>query len=147
MTALWHEQQREIRSGETTLEAFLEGVAGHIGQEVARAGTAEIRVAATGPACPACTKGVMKRRKGSKGEFMGCSRYPDCRHTADAPGGAPDAAKRAGKSAKRATKKVAKKASTTGGRTTGSTTKRAGTKRRAAGTRPGPDGTPPGGGP
>ena len=90
MTALWHEQQQEIRRGDTTLEAFLEGVAGHVRQEVARAGTAEIRVAATGPACPACAKGVMKRRQGSKGEFMGCSRYPDCRHTADVPG-APDA--------------------------------------------------------
>ena len=83
MTALWHEQQEEIRRGETTLEAFLEGVARHVGEEVRRAGTAEIRVAATGPACPACTKGVMKRRRGSKGEFMGCSRYPECRHTAD----------------------------------------------------------------
>lgn len=86
MTALWHEQQERIRGGEMTLEAFLDGVARHVGEEVARAGSAPIRVVATGPSCPACAKGVMKVRKGPKGTFLGCSRYPDCRHTAEVEG-------------------------------------------------------------
>jgi len=85
MTALWHEQQERIRSGEMTLRDFLDGVALHIGDEVARAGSAPIRVVATGPACPVCNQGVMKARKGAKGAFLGCSCYPDCRHTADIP--------------------------------------------------------------
>ncbi len=83
MTALWHEQQERIRGGEMTLEAFLEGVAAHVEEEVARASSAPIRVNATGPACPACSKGVMKERKGPKGAFLGCSRYPECRHTGE----------------------------------------------------------------
>jgi len=38
--------------------------------------------------CPACgssdaikPKGVLKKRKGTFGEFLGCSRYPNCKYT------------------------------------------------------------------
>ena len=132
MTALWHEQQEEIRRGETTLEAFLDGVAVHIRQEVARAGTAEIRVAATGPACPACAKGVMKRRHGSKGEFMGCSRYPDCRHTADVVGASGATDRPAPDGAKGARARGAAKARATGSSGAKARTKRAATKTTTA---------------
>ena len=82
MTALWHEQQDQIRRGETTLEAFLRGVGAFIAEEVVQAREAELAIGAkSGPVCPACTKGVMGTREGPKGPFLGCSRYPDCRHT------------------------------------------------------------------
>lgn len=45
----------------------------------------QARVAArdTGtPACPACGK-PMRRRHSKKGDFWGCSGYPDCRGTLD----------------------------------------------------------------
>ena len=32
------------------------------------------------PECPVC-KGEMIKRKGSKGEFWGCSKYPNCKGT------------------------------------------------------------------
>lgn len=82
MTALWHEQQDQIRRGETTLEAFLHEVGAFIAKEVVAAREARLVIGpASGPVCPACTRGVMGRRRGPTGAFMGCSRYPDCRHT------------------------------------------------------------------
>lgn len=35
-----------------------------------------------GKDCPECSDGKMVKRKGSKGDFYGCSNYPNCRHTA-----------------------------------------------------------------
>ena len=82
MTALWHEQQDQIRRGETTLESFLQGVGTFIAEEVARAREATLALgAASGPVCPGCTRGVIGRRKGPTGPFLGCSRYPECRYT------------------------------------------------------------------
>jgi ssDNA-binding Zn-finger/Zn-ribbon topoisomerase 1 len=34
--------------------------------------------------CPRCGKGEMVEKSGKKGQFYGCSRYPDCRHTQNA---------------------------------------------------------------
>lgn len=31
--------------------------------------------------CPACGEGLLIPRQGRYGEFLGCTRYPDCRHT------------------------------------------------------------------
>lgn len=35
-----------------------------------------------GNVCPDCQIGTMKLRKGPKGQFLGCSAYPNCKHTA-----------------------------------------------------------------
>lgn len=35
---------------------------------------------ATTPSCPQCGAG-MKSRRGSRGDFLGCTRYPECRGT------------------------------------------------------------------
>jgi len=31
--------------------------------------------------CPECKNGFLQLRKGPYGKFLGCSNYPDCRHT------------------------------------------------------------------
>lgn len=31
--------------------------------------------------CPECSTGYLIIREGSNGEFLGCSNFPDCRHT------------------------------------------------------------------
>ena len=41
------------------------------------------------PTCPQCDS-PMRPRRGSKGPFLGCVRYPDCRGTRPTPDGAPD---------------------------------------------------------
>lgn len=35
--------------------------------------------------CPSCKKGRLVLRKGAKGEFYGCSNYPNCKHTEELP--------------------------------------------------------------
>ncbi len=37
-----------------------------------------------GDPCPQCGDGEMRLRRGSRGAFLGCSRYPECRSTASA---------------------------------------------------------------
>ncbi|MCK8824863.1 type I DNA topoisomerase [Fuchsiella alkaliacetigena] len=32
--------------------------------------------------CPECESGILRKRKGSRGPFLGCSNYPKCKHTA-----------------------------------------------------------------
>ena len=35
-----------------------------------------------GRGCPACKKGLLKKRRGKFGLFLGCNRFPDCKMTA-----------------------------------------------------------------
>src|SRR5690606_3901734 len=41
----------------------------------------EKAVEADGKPCPTCKEGVLKLRKSLYGSFLGCSRYPKCKHT------------------------------------------------------------------
>lgn len=91
MTALWHEQQEQIKAGQMTMQQFVEGVAEHIAQEIERIKTEGVKVsAAVGPECPTCGKGSLQRRKGKNGFFWGCSVYPDCKATFPDKRGKPD---------------------------------------------------------
>lgn len=82
MTALWHEQQEQIKAGQMTMQEFVGGVAEHVAQEIERIKSEGIKVtAATGPECPICKKGTLSRRKGKNGFFWGCTSYPDCKAT------------------------------------------------------------------
>lgn len=98
MTALWHEQQEEIKAGTLSMEAFVEGVANHVAGEVEKIKAQGIKVeAAQGPKCPTCGEGVLARRPGKHGFFWGCSRYPDCKTIVPDKKGKPDTAKKAPK--------------------------------------------------
>ena len=89
MTALWHEQQKQIERGETSIQAFLTGVGDYLREEIDRIGREGVRIAeSSAPPCTACGKGRLITRKGPKGLFRGCSQYPDCRATADHEGAA-----------------------------------------------------------
>jgi len=94
MTALWHEQQEQIRQGAMTLEQFVDGVAEHVAGEIERIKAEGVQIeAASGPECPECGEGVLRRRKGSKGHFWGCNRYPECKATRPDKGGKPQMTK------------------------------------------------------
>jgi len=91
MTALWHEQQEDIRDGKMTMQAFVDSVSEQVATEVNRIKSEGIQVnAAQGEACPTCQKGVLTRRKGKKGFFWGCSAYPECKTTCVDKRGKPD---------------------------------------------------------
>lgn len=102
VTALWEDQLAAIERGEVTAEAFLaqqsQSIAGHI--EKARGTTVKLAGAPQraakmpppppidghGSACPACGQGAMQTRQAKAGKFkgqsfLGCSRYPDCKHS------------------------------------------------------------------
>jgi len=101
MTALWHEQQEQIKAGEMTMEQFVQGVRDYVNEEVARIKNTGIKVkAASGPACPECGNGTLIRRKGENGYFWGCSAYPDCKASR------PDVAGKPGKKKVRETANV-----------------------------------------
>jgi len=98
MTALWHEQQEQIRQGALSLDQFIDGVAQHVATEIERIKKQGVEVTAgAGPQCPSCGKGTLRRRKGKNGHFWGCSAYPDCKTTFPDKRGKPDTAKKAPK--------------------------------------------------
>jgi len=91
MTALWHEQQEQIRAGEMTREEFVSGVVAYVSQEIERIKSEGVKVtAATGPECPTCKSGTLNRRKEKSGFFWGCSAYPECKATFPDKRGKPD---------------------------------------------------------
>ena len=89
MTALWHEQQDMIRSGVMSCDEFVDEVAEYVANQVRAVkasvpkGAAPIKksVQGSGITCPICDEGELVKRKGKKGNFWGCNRYPDCKKT------------------------------------------------------------------
>lgn len=102
VTALWEDQLAAIEKGEVTAEAFLAqqsaSIAGHIekarGTVVKLAGAPQrapkspppAPIEGHGSACPACSEGTMQTRAVKAGKFkgqsfLGCSRFPDCKHS------------------------------------------------------------------
>lgn len=89
MTALWHEQQELIRSGVMTCAEFVTGVEQYVSSQIrsVKASVAEAPTNIKKPAegsgidCPSCGTGEIVKRKGKKGHFWGCNKYPGCEHT------------------------------------------------------------------
>lgn len=106
MTAAWEVLMRGIESGEGTLERFLGVQAKWIGATVdairgapmalpaaersvptaapgakrSRGGSGRARATSVSDKdCPQCGRSMV-RRKGARGEFLGCSGFPECRH-------------------------------------------------------------------
>lgn len=83
LTAVNERALKEIEAGRTAIGAFLEGQVAFVRQRVAQAADGAMQMAgAAGPECPTCKQGFLRRIKGSKGFFWGCSRYKeDCKAT------------------------------------------------------------------
>ncbi len=81
-TALWEQALEDIAEGRGDMAAFLERQGQWVRALVAqvRQGAATIEASGTQHACPACGK-PMRRRKGKKGWFWGCTGFPECRRT------------------------------------------------------------------
>lgn len=102
MTALWEASMDEIEAGRATVDRFLEMQASYIGKTIDKiravpltlpdppgakkksfgGGNGAPRKPAepAGKDCPKCGKPMMKRGS-TKGPFLGCSNYPECKHT------------------------------------------------------------------
>jgi DNA topoisomerase-3 len=87
MTALWEATLRKIQDGQASLESFLKAVRGQLGELVERArsvGAIQLPGVETRPCTAPGCPGVLRVRGGKTGSFWACSRYPDCRQTAQA---------------------------------------------------------------
>ena len=90
MTAIWHEQQKEIKTSDD-VKKFIKGMLdGMVNPEVNRFKSTQFKVATFD--CPKCGR-FMRRRKGDNGFWWGCSGYNDeqnpCKHSMDDVGGKP----------------------------------------------------------
>lgn len=79
MTALWEQALDEVAAGRLSLNDFLQRQVEWTRKLVSQGGQqrVSIRVPPT-PPCPLCG-GKTRLRKGQKGDFWGCHRYPDCK--------------------------------------------------------------------
>ncbi|MFC2973859.1 DNA topoisomerase III [Azotobacter bryophylli] len=78
-TAVWEQALDLIESGQLSLEAFVAKQSTWITSLVNRCSTMTLSIKLPpSPACPLCGA-PMSRRKGTKGEFWSCSKYPDCK--------------------------------------------------------------------
>ena len=82
MTALWHAEQERIEAGEQDVETFISDLMAYLQAEIEALKEMGLAIQApSGPACPVCNQGVLRKRKGKAGVFWGCNRYPDCAAT------------------------------------------------------------------
>jgi len=92
LTALFERSMQEIEAGEQSVEALVGSAADLAATLVLSAAEAEIgAIRSKGDvACPVCGSGVLRKRKGPKGPFWGCNRYPVCKTTFPDKKGKPD---------------------------------------------------------
>lgn len=85
MTALWEQALDEVAAGRMRLEDFMTRQTGWTQQLVAQglAQNVAIRIPPT-PACPLCG-GKTRLRRGEKGAFYSCEKYPGCKGVVNSP--------------------------------------------------------------
>jgi len=94
-TAHWESCLESVRRGEADPKAFLDELRGQIATLIQPGEPSRDRTLETGADrpqkihCPRC-RASMRRRSGPHGDFMSCSRFPDCRGTRPADEPLPD---------------------------------------------------------
>ena len=90
LTALWHEQQKEIELGGKETLDFLNELVDTVKGHVEEIKSGELNIVVDGHDCPVCKQGLLIRRKGKFGYFWPCNRYPECESSFRDKGGKPD---------------------------------------------------------
>ena len=88
-TAVWEKELEDVAKGTLTLEDFSRKQEQSLSELLAQAKKVAITASPKTVLCPECGK-PMRRRKGKKGFFWGCTGYPDCSATAPDNHGKPD---------------------------------------------------------
>lgn len=77
MTAIWHQQQMQIENGTLDHIEFIKGLVNYVGKQIEHLkinGITGLNIKAYG--CPECGK-ILRRIKGTKGYFWGCSAFKE----------------------------------------------------------------------
>ncbi|MGR5298463.1 DNA topoisomerase III [Vibrio mediterranei] len=77
ISAMWAEKQAFIKSGEFTVEAFIQDVDHYIAERIDALVQHGINITANTVPCPACGKALIPRT-GKYGKFWSCTGYPEC---------------------------------------------------------------------
>ena len=88
-TAIWEDKLHSMSEGDGTLEDFLAAQVKFTSELCEAATHAHFAEAEVPFKCPKCGAALV-RRKGKRGDFWGCSAYPDCRTTFEDADGKPD---------------------------------------------------------
>ncbi len=88
-TAVWEAELDQVSDGTLSLGDFIDHQTATINAMLEDAKSAHIEASKNSILCPKCGK-PLKRRKGPKGFFWGCSGYPDCKTTFPDKKGKPD---------------------------------------------------------
>lgn len=89
-TALWEQELANIAANAIPLNDFMAKQVQWVRHQIEGSSEIAINGGVKGPQCPKCTAGTVLKRKGKKGYFWGCSRYPECSATFSDKGGKPD---------------------------------------------------------
>ena len=82
LTALWHEKQMRIESGEMDYQVLIDEVDAIIADEIERVKVQGLDLHVSSVSCPVCNKGHLRLRQNQqKVPFWGCSNYPTCKAT------------------------------------------------------------------
>ncbi len=91
MTALWHEQQKDIEFGKLDTMSFVKGLAKTVTDHVDEVRKTSLELNIETYDCPTCDNGRLSLRQGKFGDYWGCSNYPECKQTFKNNKGKPDA--------------------------------------------------------
>ncbi|WP_151869233.1 DNA topoisomerase 3 [Acinetobacter soli] len=94
MTAIWHEQIKEIRQ-KNEINNFISELMTFINEEISQVKQKELHVIDKSHKCPKCADGYLKKRNTGKKAFWGCSNYPKCDHSQPDSKGRPGTFKKA----------------------------------------------------
>lgn len=91
LTALWHQQQKEIAAGNSNVMDFINGLVQTVTTHINEVKTGNFTMKATeGDNCPACNQKTLFRRPGEKGFFWACKDREKCGKTYPDKNGKPD---------------------------------------------------------
>lgn len=78
LTAIWHLQQQEVVNGSKSVSTFLDGIMQKIIQDIDRVKKEGVPESIFAQKCPKCHDGYLIKIQSTKGEFKGCTNYPEC---------------------------------------------------------------------
>jgi DNA topoisomerase-3 len=79
ISAQWAEKQAKIKSGALAVSDLVKETDGYISQLISDLDINGINITSNATPCPVCNKGSLRKLKGQKGFFWGCSCYPECK--------------------------------------------------------------------